>query len=151
MFLFPSEYTLYSSLYSDFLFSCIRFESIKKKKPCKDFIEDIAAYVSSNIKLGTHLVPMLLYGDDPMTKFDRLFKPTPFTTNELKDENKKFEYREEYKVYSEGKTSPKAKEFYLQSFGDNVVLLCRPLLRVLMITLRNLLSMTQNGCGISLM
>jgi hypothetical protein len=81
----------------------LRFESIKKKKPYKDFIEDVASYASSNIKMGTYLVPFILQGNDPMDEFDKLSKPERLEDDEKKDADKLFEYQQEYKVYLDGK------------------------------------------------
>ncbi len=81
----------------------LRFETINKKKAYKDFIEDIAAYVSSNMKLGTYLVAFILAGEDPMDEYDKLTRPSRVEEEKKDDKDAIFEYQTEYKQYIDGK------------------------------------------------
>ena len=63
----------------------------------------MATHVATNVKMGTYLSPMITYGDDPLKAYEEDMKPSAPQGTDAVDDKKVFEYKEELKIYLQGK------------------------------------------------
>jgi hypothetical protein len=81
----------------------LKHEMIDKKKDFEKFAERVGSYVSTSMKLGTYLAPMVTDGLDPMNALETEMKPADLTPVERQDAIKEWTWKEEMKLFLSNK------------------------------------------------
>ncbi len=81
----------------------LKHEVIDRKKDYEKFVEKVGSYVSTSVKLGTYLAPMITDNIDPIPAFENEMKPDDLTASERLDPTKEWTWKEETKLFLSNK------------------------------------------------